>query len=155
MIKRLVAGIALATIAVSLLLLWKNNNMSDEQAATLFYQHNKDGLQELVRTAKSATLPERVEVDAVRVPCSDVSCVKQYESIRVMLRKMGSDLVIVNDQCNDRGRCSLSILVRRNGIYVSGTGTEIIYDTDPQWGYFTIHRLESASSGWYYRHLGD
>lgn len=156
MIRRAGVAIGLASlVSVLALLFWSGNAIDDKQAAVAFFNDNRDDLIRLIRIAKTKDLPERVEIGIPTTGCELRSCKDTDSVARALLRTMDSDLMIVHDQCNNPGRCSVSVSVRRQGLSVSGSGTEVVYDTDPQWRHFTIHPIPGAGPGWYYRHLGD
>ena len=123
--------------------------------AAEFYSAQRNVLTQIVQVAKDGQIPSRVEEGQPFENCSDQQCVARGKKLMVMVRNAGAISMVANEQCYVGSKCSLSILIDRRGIAISGSGTEVIFDEAPDWGTFVIHRLDSAPSGWFYRHLGD
>jgi hypothetical protein len=152
----LLVAIAAAALLICFLLI---GPVPDERTLTKeFYFRNAANLQSLVSVARGLPRDTRIEADEMDLPdgCStDPNCRSAASATQALLKKMRTHVVTVNEQCSRGSRCSISITFRRKGISVSGSGTELIYDTAPDWGYFKIYPVPGAPEHWYYRHLGD
>lgn len=152
----LVATIVAAALLICFLLV---GPMPDEKTLTKeFYSRNVVNLQNLVSVARVLPRGTRIEAEEMDLPggCSaDPNCRSAAYATQALLNKMRTHVITVNEQCSEGSRCSISITFQRKGISVSGSGTELIYDTAPDWGYFKIHPVPGAPEHWYYRHLGD
>jgi hypothetical protein len=123
-----------------------------------FYLRNATNLQKLVSLAQVLPRGSRVEANEMQLPegcAADPNCRSAAYAAQALLKEMRSYVLTVNQPCLERGRCSISIIFRRRGISVSGSGTELIYDIAPDWGHFKVYPVPGAPEHWYYRHLGD
>jgi hypothetical protein len=152
----LLAVIVAAALLICFLLI---GPVPDERTlAKEFYFRNTASLQNLVSVARVLPRGTRIEADEMDLSegCSaDPNCRSAAYATQTLLKKMRTHVITVNEQCSGGSRCSISITFQRKGISVSGSGTELIYDTAPDWGYFKIYPVPGAPEHWYYRHLGD
>ena len=127
----------------------------EARIAAGFYSAHRNELTQIVQLAKAGPIPSRVEDGEPFADCLDQACAARGKELMNMVRQSGAILMVANKQCHPGPKCSLSILINRRGLGISGSGTELIYDAAPVWGTFVIHRLVGAPPGWFYRHLGD
>jgi hypothetical protein len=127
---------------------------AEAEMALNFHRDNRETLGQLVSVAKQGPIPARIGPDEPFEGCPDQECIERGSRLLTLLDEMDAILLDVNEQCHRAPKCSISILIDRHGIAVSGSGTELIYDEAPSWGSFIIHPLKDAPH-WFYQHLGD
>lgn len=158
MTKRILIGVGAASAMLLLYLVAGGAPPSESELASKFYRDNVEDLRTLTLIVKPLPRATRIDRNGVEIPrgcSSSPPCRSASLEAQAILRKTRAYVLAINEDCSGDDRCSFSIVFRRKGIAVSGSGTELIYDTAPDWGHFKIHPVPSAPKHWYYRHLGD
>ena len=158
MIKRILFAVGAASALVLIYIIAGGAPLSESELADRFYRNNAEDLQTLTSIVRPLPRATRIERNAVEMPpeCSrNPPCRSASLKAQAILTRTRAYVLTVNEECSGDDRCSFSIVFRRKGIAVSGSGTELIYDTAPDWGHFKINPLPTAPKHWYYRHLGD
>lgn len=151
------ASAALALLGIALLL-WLSLPRFDNEAvrASSFIARNRTTLAHLIQFAGNHVLPRRIDVEPkLSMQCSNDAECQAGRQLYGVLRDTKIHALVVNEQCSVKPSCSLSMVIERRGLGISGSGLEIMYDTKPDWGNIEIHNVDDAGPNWYYRHLGD
>ena len=145
-------------LAAGVVLIRNIDEVSDGELASTFFRDNRQDLFRLISIAKRSYLPRRIEIEGTLPPgkcTNDPECKSAHLRSREILQSLKIPVMIVNEQCHRSRNCSISFVLRRKGLGISGSGTELIYDEHPRWGSFVIETVEGAPPHWFYRHLGD